>query len=150
MGLWNRYTHAHIARHRFVCVCVCVCLVVFKTGDKITKQNFPMNTSLIFKDRERQSEKGASLILLPFPPHSPDSKHSFWGWSRGGKGQENGALSIYWLCKELLWGSSCSSCSLGSFACSGCGGGGWDTGRQGVWGVTSNIFCTSRKMGFVS
>lgn len=44
-----------------------MCLVVFKTGDKITKQNFPMNTSLIFKDRERQSEKVASLILLPFP-----------------------------------------------------------------------------------
>lgn len=42
-------------------------LVVFKTGYKITKQNFPINTSLIFKDRERQSEKGALLILLPFP-----------------------------------------------------------------------------------
>ena len=70
-------TPMHTSHDIVLCVCVCVCLVVFKTGDKITKQNFPMNTSLIFKDRERQSEKGASLILLPFPPHSTDSKHSF-------------------------------------------------------------------------
>ena len=54
-------------RHTTSFFCVCVCLVVFKTGDKITKQNFPMNTSLIFKDIESQSEKVASLILLPFP-----------------------------------------------------------------------------------
>ena len=54
-------------RHTTLFLCVCVFLVVFKTGDKITKQNFPMNTSLIFKDRERQSEKVASFILLPVP-----------------------------------------------------------------------------------
>lgn len=124
-----------------------------KTGNKITKQNFPMNTSLFYFLRTEKDKVKKEPPFSSCPsPYSPESKHSFWGRSRGRKGQK--IRHFYFLApKELVLLSSCSW-FFRSPACKwmrgGCVCGGLMTLADEGWGAASNIFYTSRKMDFVS
>lgn len=69
MKLWNTYTHAHTYTFTHTHTSHNVVFWLFlRLGTKLlSKISQWTRLSFIFKDRERQSEKGASLILLPFP-----------------------------------------------------------------------------------
>lgn len=143
--LLNTYIRAHThiySPHKRIFVVVFLRLGT-KLRSKISQWTLP---AFIFKDRERQNEKGASFISFP-SPSQPKIKTLILrmeqGWKRSRK------LGLVYL---LALSGTIVAQQLFLILWKPCLQGEWSVWRrrQREWGVTSNIFCTSRKRAVVS
>ena len=152
MGLWNRYTHAHITRHRILCVCVVFFFfwLFLRLGTKLLSKISQWTLLLFLRTEKGKVRKEPRLSSFPSPlTAQTQNTHSEDG-AEVAKVKKMGPCLFTGSVRNYCGAAAVLRAPSEALPAVDVGEGGWDTGRQGVWGVTSNIFCTSRKMGFVS